>query len=195
MQKQTSIVRDIVTFALLVILVVVPIRIFIAQPFIVDGSSMYPTFQNSNYLIVDEITYDFSKPQRGDIIVFRYPGDPSIFYIKRIIGLPNETITIKNGNVTIIEPDGATRTLVEPFISAKDATYNIKRTLGPKQYFVMGDNRPESSDSRVWGPLPARDIIGRVLLRLFPLSKTSVFPGVHHFAPIVSATTTTSTTL
>lgn len=190
MQKQTSITRDIVTFILLVILVVVPIRIFIAQPFIVDGSSMYPTFQNGNYLIVDEVTYDFSKPQRGDVIVFRYPGDPSIFYIKRIIGLPNETVIIKNGNVTIVEPNGDSRTLVEPFISAKDTTYNIKRTLGSQQYFVMGDNRPESSDSRVWGPLPAHDIIGRVLLRLFPVSQPNILPGVHHFPTITSRTNT-----
>ncbi|HQU08059.1 MAG: signal peptidase I [Parcubacteria group bacterium 21-54-25] len=189
MQKSSSITRDIVTFVLLVVVVVVPIRLFVAQPFVVDGSSMLPTFQNGNYLIVDELTYDFSKPQRGDVIVFRYPGDPSIFYIKRIIGLPNETITIKNGQVTITEPDGASQTLKEPFISAKDMAYNIKRTLGPTQYFVMGDNRPESSDSRVWGPLPANDIIGRVFLRLFPPSGFGVFPGKYYFAPITATTT------
>ncbi len=194
MSKTSSITRDIITFVLLVIVVVVPIRLFIAQPFIVDGSSMFPTFQNGNYLIVDELTYDFSKPQRGDVIVFRYPGNPSIFYIKRIIGLPNETITIKDGRVTITEPSGAARALTEPFISAKDTTYNIKTTLGPKQYFVMGDNRPESSDSRVWGPVPSRNIIGRVFLRLFPPNGFGVFPGVHHFAPVVHTITASTTT-
>ncbi len=190
MQKKTSIVRDSITLILLVLLVVVPIRIFIAQPFIVDGESMYPTFQNGNYLIVDELTYHFEKPQRGDIIVFRYPGNPSIFYIKRIIGLPGETVTIKNGTITITEQNGATRILNEPFISAKDTSYNMSTTLSMSQYFMMGDNRPRSSDSRVWGPLPARNIIGRVFLRLAPFNEISVFPGVHHFAPITSTSTT-----
>lgn len=193
MPKTSSITKDIITFVLLVVLVVIPIRLFIAQPFIVDGSSMYPTFQNGNYLIVDEFTYHFSKPQRGQVIVFRYPGDPSIFYIKRIIGLPNETITISDGNVTITEPDGASRTLNEPFISERDKTYNIKRTLGPHQYFVMGDNRPESSDSRVWGPLPSHDIVGRVVMRLFPANEFGVSPGGHGFLPIVNTTATSTT--
>lgn len=181
--------RDIITLILLIILVVAPIRIFIAQPFIVDGESMVPTFQNGNYLIVDEISYKFEKPARGDVIVFRYPGNPSIFYIKRIIGLPGETVTIKNGNITITKPDGSSRVLKEPFISERDTSYNMTRKLTNTQYFVMGDNRPRSSDSRVWGPLPAKNIIGRVLFRLAPFNEISTFPGVHHFSPIVSTST------
>ena len=185
-----SLWRDIVTLILLIVLVVVPIRIFIAQPFIVDGESMYPTFQNGNYLIVDEISYHFEKPKRGDVIVFRYPGNPSIFYIKRIIGLPGETVIIKNGTVTIREPDGSSRTLNEPFISARDKSYNMTDALTNTQYFVMGDNRPRSSDSRVWGPLPARNIIGRVLFRLAPFNEVSAFPGKHGFSPITKTGTT-----
>jgi len=186
MVKKGSLIRDIITLILLIVLVVAPIRIFIAQQFIVDGESMYPTFQNGNYLIVDELSYHFEKPARGDVIVFRYPGNPSIFYIKRIIGLPGETVTIKNGNITITEVDGASRILNEPFISAKDKSYNMTDKLTNTQYFVMGDNRPRSSDSRVWGPLPARNIIGRVLFRLAPFNEVSAFPGKHHFSPIVS---------
>ncbi|HEC93857.1 MAG TPA: signal peptidase I [Candidatus Kaiserbacteria bacterium] len=189
MEKKGSLVRDIITLILLVVLVVAPIRIFIAQPFIVDGESMYPTFQNGNYLIVDEISYRFEKPARGDVIVFRYPGNPSIFYIKRIVGLPGETVTIKNGNITITEPNGASRTLNEPFISAKDKSYNMTDKLTDTQYFVMGDNRPRSSDSRVWGPLPVHNIIGRVLFRLAPFNEVSTFPGAHHFKQIVSTST------
>ncbi|HEX8946989.1 MAG TPA: signal peptidase I [Candidatus Paceibacterota bacterium] len=193
MQTNHSITRDIITFVLLVVLVVVPIRLFIAQPFVVDGESMHPTFENGNYLIIDELTYDFEKPQRGDVIVFRYPGDPSIFYIKRIIGLPGETVSITNGLTTITEPNGASKTLTEPYISSKDASYNLNTTLSGDEYFVMGDNRPESSDSRVWGPLPKRDIIGRVLLRLYPPSKMGFFPGAHPFAPLTSTTPATNT--
>ncbi len=189
MEKKGSLVRDIITLILLVVLVVAPIRIFIAQPFIVDGESMYPTFQNGNYLIVDEISYRFEKPARGDVIVFRYPGNPSIFYIKRIVGLPGETVTIKNGNITITEPNGASRTLNEPFISAKDKSYNMTDKLTDTQYFVMGDNRPRSSDSRVWGPLPTHNIIGRVLFRLAPFNEVSTFPGAYHFKQIVSTST------
>lgn len=193
MEKKGSFLHDIITLILLIVLVVVPIRIFIAQPFIVDGESMYPTFQNGNYLIVDEISYHFEKPARGDVIVFRYPGNPSIFYIKRIIGLPGETVTIKNGNITITEVDGASRILNEPFISSKDKSYNMTDKLTNTQYFVMGDNRPRSSDSRVWGPLPARNIIGRVLFRLVPFNEVNVFPGAHHFKPIIATSTSSDT--
>ncbi|VAW32263.1 Signal peptidase I [hydrothermal vent metagenome] len=190
MQKRSSIIKDIITFILLVVLVVVPIRLFIAQPFVVDGESMHPTFENGNYLIVDEISYDFEKPKRGEVIVFRYPGNPSIFYIKRVIGLPGETVTIKNGITTITKPNGASLTLSEPYISARDASSPTNITLTPTQYFVMGDNRPESSDSRVWGPLPARDIVGRVLLRLYPPKAIGVFPGEHNFPTITSSAKT-----
>ncbi len=179
----------------MVVLVVIPIRLFIAQPFIVDGESMHPTFENGNYLVVDELTYDFEKPRRGDVIVFRYPGDPSIFYIKRIIGLPDETVTIKNGKTTITESNGSSRVLKEPYISALDASYNTNVTLTPNQYFVMGDNRPKSSDSRVWGPLPSKNIIGRVITRLYPPSVLGIFPGKHYFAPIISTKSNSTTTL
>jgi signal peptidase I len=151
-----SALKEVVIFIVLAVVIVLPIRLFVAQPFVVDGESMHPTFENGDYLIVDELTYHFESPQRGDVIVFRYPGDPSIFYIKRIVGLPGETVHITNGTVMITKTDGA---------------------LGAGQYFVMGDNRPESSDSRVWGPLPAQNIIGRVFLRLLPANEIGVLPG------------------
>lgn len=169
--------KEIVIFVVLAVIIVLPIRLFVAQPFVVDGESMHPTFENGDYLIVDELTYHFEKPQRGDVIVFRYPGNPSIFYIKRIIGLPGETVHIVNGTVTITKTDGNQITLNEPYAVDDDATYNGTTNLGPDQYFVMGDNRPESSDSRVWGPLPAQNIIGRVFLRLYPLNEIGILPG------------------
>ena len=115
--------------------------------------------------------------KRGDVIVFRYPGDPSIFYIKRIVGLPGETVSISHGQVTVTKTDGATVSLQEPYVVAEDASYSEDSKLAANQYFVMGDNRPNSSDSRVWGPLPRNDIMGRVFLRLLPLSVTSAWPG------------------
>lgn len=172
-----GLLKDLFTLVLLIVVVVIPIRVFIASPFVVDGDSMHPTFENLDYLIIDEFIYYFSSPARGDVIVFRYPSNPSIFYIKRIVGLPNETVSINHGVVTVTTATGKNLTLDEPYIVNEDATYTKKVSLLPEEYFVMGDNRPNSSDSRVWGPLPRSNIIGRVDLRLLPVREIGFFPG------------------
>src|SRR3989344_1231664 len=172
-----GLVKDLFTLALLIVIVVIPIRVFVASPFVVDGESMHPTFENLDYLIVDELIYRLSSPARGDVVVFRYPKKPSVFYIKRIIGLTGETVAINRGAVTITKTDGTLLTLAEPYVVDEDATYTKSVTLSAKQYFVLGDNRPNSSDSRVWGVLPEKDVIGRVDMRLIPLSHIGFFPG------------------
>ena len=182
--------KDLFTLALLIVLVVIPIRVFVISPFVVDGESMHPTFENLDYLIVDELLYRFIAPVRGDVIVFRYPENPSIFYIKRIIGLPGETVSINRGAITVTTTTGENLTLAEPYIVNEDATYTKNVSLNPEEYFVMGDNRPNSSDSRIWGPLPKKDIIGRVDLRLLPITRGGFFPGVATYSPVTSATTT-----
>ena len=169
--------KEILTLAVLAVLIVVPIRMFIAQPFVVEGESMYPTFKNGDYLILDELSYHFSDPTRGDVVVFRYPKNPVIFYIKRVIALPGETVRIERGIATITTVSGETLTLSEPYVVTEDATYTLTTTLGPDEYFVMGDNRPKSSDSRVWGALPEKDIIGRAYVRIFPIANAAVLPG------------------
>ncbi len=176
-----GLLKDLFTLAFLIIVVVIPIRLFVVSPFVVDGESMHPTFENLDYLIVNELIYVFKSPARGDVIVFRYPGNPSIFYIKRVIGLPGETVSIVKGSVSITAADGATFELPEPYIVYEDATYTKKVTLGPDEYFVMGDNRPNSSDSRVWGVLPVKNIIGRADLRLLPPSESGFFPGTTQY--------------
>ena len=186
----SGLLKDLFTLALLIVVVVLPLRAFVVSPFVVDGESMLPTFENFDYLIIDEISYRLKDPERGEVVVFRYPLDPSIFYIKRIIGLPGETVSINQGEVTIKKTDGSTLTLTEPYVAREDATYRKSVTLGAEEYFVMGDNRPNSSDSRVWGPLPHKDIIGRVFLRLLPLTGTELFPGRENYP---SATTTALT--
>ncbi len=183
-----GLLKDLFTLALLIVVVVIPIRVFVVSPFVVDGESMHPTFENLDYLIVDELIYDFKAPARGDVIVFRYPGNPSVFYIKRIIGLPGETLSINHGTVTVTTADGQNIGLAEPYIVNEDATYTKKVSLNPGEYFVMGDNRPNSSDSRVWGPLPKKDIIGRVDLRLLPVKESGFFPGATSYAPQASTT-------
>lgn len=170
--------KEIVTFIVLAVVIVVPIRVFVAQPFVVDGESMYPTFEGGDYLIVDQLSYKFSEPKRGDVIVFRYPNKETVFYIKRIIGLPGETVAIDHGKVSITKTDGTTLTLEEPYVVTEDATYSSSTALGKDQYYVMGDNRPRSSDSRTWGALPKRDIMGRALVRLMPPESFGLFPGI-----------------
>lgn len=170
-------VFDLVRFVLICLAIVIPIRILIAQPFIVEGDSMIPTFQDKNYLIVDQISYRLGHPERGDVIVFRYPKDPSRFFIKRVIGLPGETISFDGKTISITNeahPDGLV--LEEPYIT-HSLYHNEETILGDEQYYVMGDNRSNSSDSRVWGPLDESYITGRAWLRLWPLSKISGHPG------------------
>lgn len=160
------------------LLIALPIRFFIAEPFIVKGPSMDPTFSTGQFLIVDRVSYRFSNPQRGDVIVFKYPNNPKSFYIKRIIGLPGETVSINRGEVTITKTDGETEVLKESFISPVHASRDSNRTtLTSTEYFVMGDNRAQSSDSRSWGPLEEDLIIGKPIVRLFPMTSLSIYPG------------------
>ncbi len=170
--------KELLSYAIIALVFVLPIKMWIAQPFIVNGSSMDETFADGEYLIVDEISYRFKDPQRGDVLVFRYPQDPDKFFIKRLIGLPGEEVSIKSGQVTITNsdrPEGFV--LNEPYIHSKTFN-NVNTVLGPEEYFVMGDNRIVSSDSRMWGPLPKDDLIGRPVARLYPFNRIDIWPGV-----------------
>ncbi len=175
-------ILEIIQFALIALVIVIPIRMFIAQPFIVSGASMEDTFHTGEYLIVDQVTYKFNEPTRGDVIVFRYPRDPSKYFIKRVIGTPGDTVAIDGNIVTIFNetyPDGLV--LDESYIKSMEPNTELKETLGDREYFVMGDNRDQSSDSRVWGVLQEENIIGRALVRLFPVNEAGVFPGFVRF--------------
>jgi len=178
--KQPHPLTEIVQFAIIALIIVVPIRMFIAQPFIVSGASMQNTFHSGEYIIVDQVSYYFEEPARGDVVIFRYPKDPSKFFIKRIIGIPGDTIDI-TGNVVTITSENAeiSQTLDEPYIKDMAANTQLTETLGEREYFVMGDNRDHSSDSRVWGVLQREKIVGRALVRLFPLASIDLFPGAY----------------
>ena len=157
--------------ALIALVIVLPIRYFLFQPFIVKGESMSPNFESGDYLIVDEISYRFSDPKRGDVIVFNFPKDTTQRFIKRVIGLPGETVNVTSGKVEIIK-DNKTTTLSEIYLPDNLKTIGeIKITLNAEEYFVMGDNRDYSYDSRAWGVVPQKDIIGKALLRLFPVAE------------------------
>ncbi len=180
-EKKTHPFLELLQFAFIALLIVVPVRYFIAQPFIVSGASMERTFHTGEYLIIDQVSYYFNDPVRGDVIVFRYPKDPSKFFIKRIIGLPGESIDIQGNVVTLTLKDGTKTILEEPYIKSMAQNTSLTEVLGDREYFVMGDNRDASSDSRMWGVLNKDKIVGRAFLRLFPFTNMSIMPGEHIF--------------
>jgi signal peptidase I len=167
---------EFIKIAILALIIVAPIRYFLFQPFIVSGASMAPTFSTGDYLIIDEISYRFASPQRGDVIVFDasfIPGYSGQRFIKRIVGLPGESIDVTNGKVEIIK-DGKTTALDEKYLPNDLKTYgDINTTLKSDEYFVMGDNRPYSYDSRMWGVVQRKYIIGKAFLRIFPVAALS----------------------
>lgn len=160
--------------------IILPIRYYLVQPFFVKGASMEPNFEDGDYLLVNEISYRFSMPARGDVIVFRYPQDPSQFFIKRIIGLPSETIEIKDNKVTIHnknKPEGLM--IKESYLASEQKTLgNSIIKLENNEYFVLGDNRLQSSDSRRWGPVNQSLITGKAFLRPWPFNKFLKIPSV-----------------
>lgn len=172
-------VLELIKIVVISLVIIIPIRYFLIQPFYVKGASMEPNFFDHEYLIIDEITYRFNSPQRGDIMVFRYPKNPQEFFIKRLIGLPGEEVQIKDGNVWVYNsenPDG--KVLDEPYLATDTRTYGLteeKIKIGENEYFVLGDNRGSSKDSRSFGPVNQNFITGRVLFRGWPFNRAQIF--------------------
>ncbi|MFH1894589.1 MAG: signal peptidase I [Patescibacteria group bacterium] len=172
MKKALLFFWEIAKIILVAMAIVVPIRYFLFQPFFVKGQSMEPNYETGDYLIIDELTYRLRDPERGEVIVFKYPNNTTQRYIKRIIGLPGETIEIKDGKVLIYKNNQIPEVLDESDYLPSDVQTagNLKITLGDDEYFVLGDNRQVSSDSRRWGAVPKEDIIGKVYLRAWPIA-------------------------
>ena len=172
-RKYLSFAWDIFKIGLIALVIVLPIRYFLFQPFIVKGESMAPNFETGDYLIVDEITYRLSDPQRGDVVVFKYPKDTTQRFIKRVVGIPGETVDVKDGQVSIAK-DSEIIILDESYLPDDLKTMgDASITLGEDEYFVLGDNRQYSYDSRAWGIVPRKNIIGKAFLRIFPLTGLS----------------------
>jgi len=186
----SGIIWEVVKMVFWVVVIIVPLRVFLIQPFFVQGASMEPNFEDKEYLIVNELGYkstdvfnlftvnSYKNLEREDIVVFRYPNNPSIFYIKRVIGLPGEKVEIRDNHVIISNsenPDGfvldESKYLSGAVATAGDQTVQLK----DNEYFVLGDNREHSSDSRSWGPVPEKDVVGKVMLRAWPVNKAKIF--------------------
>lgn len=170
---------ELIQVAAVSLAIIIPVRYFLIQPFYVKGASMEPSFFDHEYLIIDEVSYRFAEPKRGDIVVFRYPVDPKQFFIKRVIGLPGETVEVSEEGVKVYNdqyPNGMTID-ESTYLPKETVPSTISRTLNLKsgEYFVMGDNRGSSLDSRFFGAIKRTDIVGKVWLRGWPFDRWKVF--------------------
>lgn len=174
-QKVSEFIWEMVRVAVISLAIIIPVRYFLIQPFYVKGASMEPNFYDHEYLIIDEISYRFNQPQRGDIVVFKYPKDPKQFFIKRVVGLPGERVKIEDNKIYI---DGTI--LNEAYLDSGAETVLALRgygdvVLGSDEYFLLGDNRSQSLDSRSFGPVKREYIIGRTWLRGWPFNRVTFF--------------------
>lgn len=162
--------------------IVIPLRTFLVQPFYVKGQSMEPNFYDHEYLFVDKLTYRSSTPQRGDVIVLRYPRDTTEFFIKRVIGLPGETVEVANGKVRIYNKEHENGFVLDEklYLTQDYTTLTDTKTLKDDEYYVMGDNRAASLDSRIFGPLKRSYIVGRVWVRAYPFDRWKHFESISY---------------
>ena len=156
--------------------IIIPIRYYLIQPFYVKGASMEPSFYDQEYLIIDELSFRFREPHRGETVVFRYPKDPDEYFIKRVVAIPGETVEVNNGTVKIYNDENPNGLLLDESYLEGERTFGKKRvTLSANEYYVLGDNRDESLDSRSFGPIKEEHLIGRVWVRGLPLNRIQTF--------------------
>ncbi len=163
---------EVVKVVVISLAIIIPVRAFLLQPFYVKGASMEPNFEDREYLLIDEISYRFREPKRGEVVVFRYPKDPSQFFIKRVIGLPGESIHVADDRIAV---NG--QVIDESAYLASDVptSGNVDVTLGQDEYMVFGDNRMASLDSRIFGAVPRSDIVGKAWIRAWPFTRIAHF--------------------
>lgn len=173
---------ELIKVAILAAVTIGLVRYFLFKPFYVKGQSMEPNFYEKDYLIIDEISYRFREPQRGEVVVFKAPVTNGDYYLKRIIGLPGERIKIDGGKVVVYNDENPQGMVVEEnYLDGKETVGLLSPlTLGTDQYFVLGDNRGASYDSRRFGPVGKEDIVGRVWLRGWPLPRVSTFSAPNY---------------
>ncbi len=178
------------------LIIILPVRYFLIQPFFVKGQSMVPNFHDKEYILVDKWSYRLGRPERGDVIIFRYPGNPKEYFIKRIVALPGETVLVPGDNTVHIfnsrYPNGFTLNETgylpkeNPTYCGNNSTWCGKKVVVPEgQYFVLGDNREHSSDSRFFGPVDQSEFFaGLAWLRLFPFDRIGFIPRTQ-YPPVV----------
>lgn len=173
-----SFIVEVAKVVIISLAIIIPVRYFLIQPFYVKGASMEPNFYDKEYLVVDEISYRFGSPERGDVVVMRNPRRESDFFIKRLIGLPGERVEVINHEVNIYNrdfPDGMTLNESAYLSAGVQTVGTVDVTLGRDDYFVLGDNRESSLDSRYFGTVKRREIVGRTWIRAWPVNRARIF--------------------
>jgi signal peptidase I len=174
---------ELIKISVLAGVTIILVRHFLFKPFYVKGASMEPNFFEKEYLIIDEVNYRFREPKRGEVIVFKYPENPKEYFLKRIIGLPGERVKVSEGKVVVYNqqfPEGVA--IKEEYLDPSLRTDGEKTiVLGDDQYFVLGDNRNNSYDSRRFGPVDKNLIVGRAWLRGWPVSRIQIFNDLPDF--------------
>jgi len=173
----TFYLKEILKILVVSLLIIVPIRLYLFQPFIVEGDSMLPNFHNREYLLVDEISYRFRDIKRGEVVIFHPPENPKTYYIKRVIGLPGEGVELKGGKIYIYNNDHPTGQLLpeSEYLLNSSVRETAQVDLRANEYYVLGDNRNNSSDSRVFGAVAFDHIRGRAWIRAFPFNEFTIF--------------------
>jgi signal peptidase I len=179
-RRAKEFILEILRIVIISVAIIVPIRYYLVQPFYVKGASMEPNFHDHEYLLIDEISYRFRAPERGEIVVFRYPLNPSEYFIKRIIGLPGETVSLRDGKIYIYNDQNPEGFLVDEstYLSTDVQTLAMSENtvaLAADHYFVFGDNRTRSMDSRQFGSIARSAIVGRVVIRGYPFDRLDTF--------------------
>lgn len=176
-EKRGNFFIEVVKVVVISLAIIIPVRYFLIQPFYVKGASMEPNFHNYEYLIIDELSYRLHSPVRGDVVVLRNPEGGGRYFIKRVIALPGETVEVKDRKVWINGEQ-----LDESAYLAEDVETwgNVKVTLDNEMYFVLGDNRNESLDSRVFGPVHKSEFIGKTWIRAWPLTRVDRFKTIDY---------------
>ena len=180
-RRVSSFFLDLIETVVMALAIFVVIYLFLFQPHQVRGNSMYSSFKDGEYILTDKISYRIGEPKRGDVVIFKAPSNEEYDYIKRIIGLPGDTIKISNNTVLINNNPLAESYLDDILTTSGSFLRQQDRVIVPENsFFVMGDNRGHSSDSREWGFVPKENIIGKAWLRYWPPPVFGIIPAVDY---------------
>lgn len=184
-KRAVVVVFDFLQSIVVVMAIMVMIYLFVMSPQEIKGASMEPSFFDKEYILTNKILFKLRDPVRGDVVIFKSPANPEIDYIKRVIGLPGDTVSLRQ-NAIFVNSVKVEEPYLSPGITIFGGSYlreNQEVVIPQGKYFVLGDNRPHSADSREFGPIPKEDFIGKAFLRYWPFTRFGLIPRVFYRFP------------